>query len=870
LTTANVEPRARESTGAAAKLTLATALLLTLGAAADPSGIFTIVGWTGGDAVRALWWWAPYLAYIPLLLLFSFLGAKAVLDGETELSRRQLLLLRLWAVTILATSAAEFLYSMLLIAPLALRGRFAIPLGDTAAFLLWSSGYGGFKMALIGWIPALVGAMGFRTPSRRGSLVAAPSPVALFTAGGALLILVLLGPWLARHWWHGSPIGFVYPRDSPLLAPTPASGARRCLIAIAIMGFFIWHHTGKCLAGTVRERSAPLFWVGATAGFASVAALFLGQLLELVLGTHQDLGQDFWLVPATLLRAVEAAALTPAVALATGCMAVVGARLVAATGKTRGTLSAAALRRAGCVMALGAVALAVFAALRFDGGESHLTDSVRLRIDEPQRLSVKADADGPTIADSLGSKVTLRGVNVNQLGSYYQQDHSVAGVRPLTDQDFADIAALGLNVVRLTLSWSELEPEPGRISEEYLLRIRRAVDMARSHRIYVLLDMHQDAWGEHVAAPPDQKCRRGTAPMIGWDGAPEWATFTDNTAPCQVSGRDLAPNVSRAFQSFYMDRDDIQTSLIRVWRALAHEFAGDSTIAGYDLINEPNFGDTPPTASTLLLANYYARCIQSIRQSEDSQPNGFHHLVFIEPSIIWSGFGLDNLPPRGFTSDRQIVFSPHLYSESITADQGFGFNLISIERSFALARAAAAQLEAPLWIGEWGFFKAPQSQAALFRRQVEAEDSSGVGSAIWVWKQACGDPHVYPGKIAGNIRLAGCPGDVDLGTASDVTGRLRRPYVRTAPGRRAALTVDGARLLISGSYAVNRVANRPLEACDLEIWVPGDSAPKVESLSHAEVTRIARVEPGSVSLGPSGGWLVSGCVAEGEYRISLN
>ena len=70
--------------------------------------------------------------------------------------------------------------------------------------------------------------------------------------------------------------------------------------------------------------------------------------------------------------------------------------------------------------------------------------------------------------------------------------------------------------------------------------------------------------------------------MIGWDGAPAWATLTDNTAPCQVSGRDLAPNVSRAFQSFYLDRDDIQTSLIDVWHALAAEFVDDPNVAEVD------------------------------------------------------------------------------------------------------------------------------------------------------------------------------------------------------------------------------------------------------------------------------------------------
>ena len=94
--------------------------------------------------------------------------------------------------------------------------------------------------------------------------------------------------------------------------------------------------------------------------------------------------------------------------------------------------------------------------------------------------------------------------------------------------------------------------------------------------------------------------------MKGWDGAPAWATLTDDAPACQFTGRDLAPNVSRAFQSFYFDRNGIQTALVHAWEVIAGNFADNSTVIGYDLLNEPNFAETPPITSTLLLANYYA------------------------------------------------------------------------------------------------------------------------------------------------------------------------------------------------------------------------------------------------------------------------
>jgi hypothetical protein len=143
-----------------------------------------------------------------------------------------------------------------------------------------------------------------------------------------------------------------------------------------------------------------------------------------------------------------------------------------------------------------------------------------------------------------------------------------------------------------------------------------------------------------------------------------------------------------------------------------------------------------------------------------------------------------------------------------------------------------------------------------------------VGSAFWLWKAACGDPHVYPGKIAGNVRLASCPANRELGTATDITRLLRRPYVRSLPGRNARVTVEGDTLALSGSYAADHAADSDPRACDLEIWVPGEPEPRA-SMTGVQAAKFTRVEPGSTALGPSGGWLMSGCV-DGAYRILLN
>jgi endoglycosylceramidase len=201
--------------------------------------------------------------------------------------------------------------------------------------------------------------------------------------------------------------------------------------------------------------------------------------------------------------------------------------------------------------------------------------------------------ESPAVVDRGGRHVLLRGVNVNQLGDYYQANPAIDPVIPLTEEDFDRIASLGFDSVRLLVHWSALEPTRGAFDQAYVARIRQAVRWAEERGIYTVLDMHQDAWGKHVDTPPEEECAPGFSRAVGWDGAPEWATFTDGLPTCRAGGvRELSFAVGQAWQSFWADRDGIQGRLVETWARLAREFATDPAIAGYDLLNEPNPGYT--------------------------------------------------------------------------------------------------------------------------------------------------------------------------------------------------------------------------------------------------------------------------------------
>lgn len=198
-------------------------------------------------------------------------------------------------------------------------------------------------------------------------------------------------------------------------------------------------------------------------------------------------------------------------------------------------------------------------------------------------------ADG-RIVDVQDRTVLLRGVAVIGLGDYFQGNPEVPSSAGVTERDLDQIAALGMNVIRLLVHWSALEPARGVFDDAYLARARQVVDWARARGLYVILDMHQEAWGKYVATAPDQDCPAPFSTNPGWDGAPEWATITDGKWRCRFMARELSPAVMTAWESFWDDREGIQTELIGVWAWLARTFRDDPTVAGYDLLNEPNWG----------------------------------------------------------------------------------------------------------------------------------------------------------------------------------------------------------------------------------------------------------------------------------------
>ena len=383
----------------------------------------------------------------------------------------------------------------------------------------------------------------------------------------------------------------------------------------------------------------------------------------------------------------------------------------------------------------------------------------------PDELLYSVRGVNPGIYDQQGRYILLRGVNYNVLGDYWQGNPAVATTKQYEADDIALMAKYGINCIRLLFSWSALEPERGKYNEEYIHRIQQVIEEAAKYHIYILLDMHQDAWGKYIATPAPAVC---SSPNKGWDGAPQWATITDFESTCVSGGRETAPAVIHAFQNFWDNTDGINDACIKAWQVLVEATSKYSNVVGYDLINEPNLGYNTVNEDARKLSTYYGKLIKSIRSAEQ-QPNSYLHIIFFEMTITSNGSAFPFIPYPDFTYDKNIIFAPHLYFEAIS-------NELTIEQGFDLVNVVSKLFNTSMFIGEWGFFGDPNSDVSKVKRFALQEDKFVVGSTWWQWSQAPGDPHSisWDGTQYGNTSMA----LIELDKNGNFTGNVNDVYLK--------------------------------------------------------------------------------------------
>lgn len=320
-------------------------------------------------------------------------------------------------------------------------------------------------------------------------------------------------------------------------------------------------------------------------------------------------------------------------------------------------------------------------------------------------------ADGKLIVNEKGEKVMLRGMGLGgdmlqegymfRLGNMGQQHKIKAGIEELigpekTKQfydtwlanntrkiDVDSMARWGFNSIRLPMHFNlftlPVEDEPVAGQNTWLDKGFNMVDellaWCKVNHIYLILDLHATPGGQ------------------------------GNDLPIS----DRYPEKPSLWQS-----EANQQKMIALWRKLAQRYANEPNIAGYDIINEPNWGfesdkDTRGTAekTNAPLKKLMMEVTAAIRAVDKK------HIVIIEGN----GFGnnYNGILPAW---DNNMVLSFHKYGN---------FNNQGAIKGFLDLRE---KYNVPLWMGESG-----ENSNTWFTEAIGLAERNDIGWSWWPWKK---------------------------------------------------------------------------------------------------------------------------------------
>jgi aryl-phospho-beta-D-glucosidase BglC (GH1 family) len=274
--------------------------------------------------------------------------------------------------------------------------------------------------------------------------------------------------------------------------------------------------------------------------------------------------------------------------------------------------------------------------------------------------------------------VRFLGVGLIDLGpgdgaSAEETGNDCTGWEDPSPETFANIRDWGFNVVRLAISWANIEPNPPTAighslwhhwDWEYLYAVDRAVAQLTSQGVAVIIEMSQYQWSPAFD--------EGGCPGRGM---PAWL----------YEGTDMT-TVGQAKRGFFANRDGVQDLYANVWRMVAQRYSANPMVVGADMMNEPYVapgGGDPRDLNLEVLYQKVGSAIRSVNPSvvlifQDSQyrPNGRYALT--EPPLF------DN-----------VVYEFHLY---VTDWQPDGRTQVLA----ALRRARTWGV--PLYMGEFNAF----------------------------------------------------------------------------------------------------------------------------------------------------------------------
>lgn len=275
----------------------------------------------------------------------------------------------------------------------------------------------------------------------------------------------------------------------------------------------------------------------------------------------------------------------------------------------------------------------------------------------------------------------------------------------ITEQDIADIASLGMNFIRVPFWYGALfDPKYSKWECRYLDRI---IGWAKAHRLYVLIDLHGAPGGQNTGV--------------------------------DILGENV-PN--RMWSS--PEKMDLT---VKIWKRLAEKYKNETTVAGYDILNEA-WGAPSLPFSMKSLTGFYDVLYKAIREVDKN------HMIFIEDGLQ----GIHRMPRPSAMGWENVVYSFHYYPNPSDpkafkeADGGIMPNL----------RRAQMYFNVPFHVGEFNSYETAYGGIESMSRLFNVFRNFGWSWNIWSYKKI-EDSDMYSWGLTGYIDTVS---EIDLDTAS--------------------------------------------------------------------------------------------------------
>ncbi|MDR0333976.1 MAG: cellulase family glycosylhydrolase [Dysgonamonadaceae bacterium] len=201
-----------------------------------------------------------------------------------------------------------------------------------------------------------------------------------------------------------------------------------------------------------------------------------------------------------------------------------------------------------------------------------------------------------------------------------------------TEQDFINLAEMGMNVIRLPFMHLTIDPTfnqvPQLSGEKFNFTIlEEFVAEAAKHGIYTILDLH-GTYGSHNG----QDHSGLTINVPQGANVMDYVTFWNPDCPIGTENR---------------------RKTTELWVAVAQHFYENPNVAGFYLLNEPG---EKGRLTTLLHWNYFNELYEAIREVNR------HHIIIFNP--CWGGGDIPHPTnnPYGFNWDTNVMYSFHHYT----------------------------------------------------------------------------------------------------------------------------------------------------------------------------------------------------------------